>query len=438
MTTAAMLGIVFVSFFVLLFIGVPIGVSIGGMCIASILLLDSSTIGPAYIYQSMYTSMDSFVLLAVPLFTLSGAIMSRGGLSKRLFDFFAYFVGGFSGGLPCAVIITCLFYGAISGSATATVMAVGSMCVPVLLQMGYDKTFSVTTVAVAGGLGVIIPPSIPFILYGNTAQISVGNLFIGGILPGCLIAACLMIFAVWFCKYRGGEDKMKVRAYYEEVRSRGFGRLFKESFWALLAPVIILGSIYGGIATPTEAAVISVAYGFIVCLFVYKSIKVKDLWKITKSAAVSIAPTVYIIAVAGAFGRCMSLMGGQQFVADMFVGIGSQPLTMVAILAFLLLLGMVMDVGPAILILAPVFNSIALSLNMNPIHMGVFVVCALSVGFVTPPVGVSLYVATSLPGKVPFLSIAKQAIPYIVFFIVALLIIAFVPQLATLFIKSGI
>ncbi|MGE4484842.1 MAG: TRAP transporter large permease [Oscillospiraceae bacterium] len=434
MSTAAMLSVVFLSFFALLFIGVPIGVSIGGMCIVSIMMINSSTIGMPYIYQAMYTSMDSFVLLAIPLFTLSGAIMSRGGLSKRLFDFFAYFVGGLPGGLPCAVIITCLFYGAISGSATATVMAVGSMCVPVLLDMGYNKTFSVTTVAVAGGLGVIIPPSIPFILYGNTAQVSVGDLFLGGILPGCLIAACLMIFAVWFCKFKGGENRTKVQGYYREIRSRGVFKLLKNSFFALLTPVIILGGIYGGIVTPTEAAAISVAYGLIVCLFIYRSIKLKDLWPIVKMAGVSIAPTVYIIAVAGAFGRCMSFMGGQDFVANMFIGIGSKTATLLAITAFLLILGMVMDVGPAILILAPVFNSIAVSLGMDPVHMGVFVVCALSVGFVTPPVGVSLYVATSLPGQVPFLKIAKQAVPYIVFFIIAILIIAFIPAISTVFI----
>lgn len=430
MTTASMLCIVFASFFALLFMGVPIGISIGGMCIISILLIDSSTIGLPYVYQTMYTSMDSFVLLAIPLFTLSGAIMSRGGLSKRLFDFFAYFVGGMPGGLPCAVIITCLFYGAISGSATATVMAVGSMCVPVLLNMGYDKTFSVTTVAVAGGLGVIIPPSIPFILYGNTAQVSVGDLFLGGVFPGILIALCLMVFAVWFCKFKGGEDRERVRTYYREVRSKGLFKSFLNSFWALLTPVIILGGIYGGIVTPTEAAAISVAYGLIVCLVIYRSIRVKDLFSICKEAAVSIAPTVYIIAVAGAFGRCMSFMGGQQFVADLFVGIGGKAATLIAITVFLLILGMVMDVGPAILILAPVFHSIAQTIGMDPVHMGVFVVCALSVGFVTPPVGVSLYVATSLPGNVPFLKIAKQAVPYIVFFTIAIIIIAFVPALS--------
>ena len=352
--------------------------------------------------------------------------MSKGGLSKRLFDFFSFFVGGIPGGLPCAVIVTCLFYGAISGSATATVMAVGSMTVPVLLDMGYDKRFTVTTVAVAGGLGVIIPPSIPFVLYGNTAQISVGDLFLGGVLPGCLIALCLMAYAIWFCKTKG-EDREKLGAHYQALRKKGFVRVFRESFWALLTPVIILGGIYGGIVTPTEAAAISVAYGLLVCMLIYRSIRIRDLWPIVRQAASSIAPTVYIIAMAGAFGRCMSFMGGQQFVANMFLNTGSKTMTILLILVFLLILGMVMDVGPAILILAPVFNSIAGSIGMNPVHMGVMVVCALSIGFVTPPVGVSLYVATSLPGKVPFLDIAKQAIPYVVFFFVAVLLIGFVP-----------
>lgn len=426
MSTSIMMAIVFGSFFVLLFLGVPIGVAIGGMCLVSVGLIPGSTIGMPYIFQTMYTSMDSFVLLAIPLFTLSGAIMSKGGLSKRLFDFFSYFVGGLPGGLPCAVIVTCLFYGAISGSATATVMAVGSMTVPVLLDMGYDKRFTVTTVAVAGGLGVIIPPSIPFVLYGNTAQISVGDLFLGGVLPGCLIALCLMTYAVWFCKTKG-EDREKLGAHYRALREKGFFGVLKESFWALLTPVIILGGIYGGIVTPTEAAAISVAYGLLVCLFIYRSIRIRDLWGIIRKSASSIAPTVYIIAMAGAFGRCMSFMGGQQFVADLFLNTGNKAVTILLILVFLLILGMVMDVGPAILILAPVFNSVALSIGMDPIHMGIMVVCALSIGFVTPPVGVSLYVATSLPGKVPFLDIAKQAVPYVIFFFVAVILIGFVP-----------
>ena len=303
MTTGSMMAIVFASFFAILFAGVPIGVAIGGMCLLSITLLNSPMINIPYIFQTMYTSMDSFVLLAIPLFTLSGAIMSKGGLSKRLFNFFSFFVGRFPGGLPCAVIVTCLFYGAISGSATATVMAVGSMCVPVLLEKGYDKSFAVTTVAVAGGLGVIIPPSIPFVQYGNSAQVSVGDLFLGGVLPGILVAACLMVYAVFYCKTKG-EDRAKVTENYKQLRANGFWTLLKDSFWALLTPVIILGGIYGGIVTPTEAAAISVAYGLFVCVFIYRTIKFKDLWGIMKTAGASIAPTVYIIAMAGAFGRC--------------------------------------------------------------------------------------------------------------------------------------
>lgn len=433
MTTGTMMAIIFTSFFAILFAGVPIGVAIGGMCLLSIKLLNSPMINIPYIFQTMYTSMDSFVLLAIPLFTLSGAIMSKGGLSKRLFNFFSYFVGRFPGGLPCAVIVTCLFYGAISGSATATVMAVGSMCVPVLLEMGYDKRFSVTTVAVAGGLGVIIPPSIPFVQYGNTAQVSVGDLFLGGVLPGILVAICLMVYAVFYCKTKG-EDREKVIENYNRLHSNGFWKLLKDSFWALLTPVIILGGIYGGIVTPTEAAAISVAYGLIVCMLIYKTIEFKDLWGIMKTAGASIAPTVYIIAMAGAFGRCMALMGGQDFVANMFLSTGSKTGTLLLILGFLLALGCVMDVGPAILILAPVFNNIANSLGMNPVHMGVIVVVTLSIGFVTPPVGVSLYVATSLPGKVPFNQIAKQAVPYVCLFFLAAVIIAFAPQLSLAFI----
>ena len=187
------LVLIFLIFFALLFAGVPIGVAIGGAALLILLIDPSIPVDHSFIFQSMFVPLDSFVLLAIPMFTLSGAIMTRGGMSKKLFDFFMYFIGNRAAGMPCAVIVTCLFYGMLSGSSPATVVAVGSMTVPILLEMGYDRRFSVATVTVAGGLGIIIPPSIPFIIYGNSTGVSVGDMFLGGILPGCVCAFFLMV-----------------------------------------------------------------------------------------------------------------------------------------------------------------------------------------------------------------------------------------------------
>lgn len=425
-----MIGIIFLIFFGLLFLGVPIGVAIGGTSLIALALNPAIPADIGYIYQSLFTAVDSFVLLAVPMFTLSGAIMARGGMSKKLFDFFAFFVGKRVAGMPCAIIITCLFYGAISGSSPATVVAVGSMTVPILVEVGYDRKFAVSTVAVAGGLGVIIPPSIPFVVYGNSAGVSVGSLFLGGVLPGILIAMFLMVYAYYYCKKKG-EDREKLEENYRRLRDRGFWNVFKESFWALLAPVFILGGIYGGFVTPTEAAVISVVYALLACLFAYKSLRASELFGIFKSASASIAPMLYIVATASMFGRILTFLKGQEIVAN-FLGnsFSSKTVTLLVIVGFLLVLGMVVDVVPAILILAPVFSQLAKILDMHQVHMGVIIVVCLAVGFVTPPVGTNLYVATTLPGNVPFLDIAKHAVPYIVMFVVAILFIVFIPALS--------
>ena len=263
--------VLFIIFVILLIIAIPVGITLGITAVLPSVFDPSFTVGAKYLIRAMFGGLDSFPLLAVPMFVLSGIIMAKGGISRKIFDVFAYFFGRFTAGMPCAVVITCLFYGAISGSAPATVAAVGSMTIPVLIGLGYDKTFSTSLVAVAGGLGVIIPPSIPFIMYGMASGASVSDLFLAGIIPGFVIALLLMFYAVFYCK-RFGEDKAKISAEIGTLHEKGLGAVLKESFWALLSPVIVLGCIYSGVTSPTEAAVISVYYALIVSLFVYKEI----------------------------------------------------------------------------------------------------------------------------------------------------------------------
>lgn len=420
------IGILFLVFIVLLVIAIPVGITLGITSVLPSVMDPSFTVGAKYLIRSMFGGLDSFPLLAVPMFVLSGIIMAKGGISRKLFDVFAYFFGRLPAGMPCAVIVTCLFYGAISGSAPATVAAVGSMTLPILISLGYDRTFAVSVVAVAGGLGVIIPPSIPFIMYGMASGVSVSNLFLAGILPGLVIAGLLMVYAVWYCKTRG-EDKVRIEAAVGELRAKGLGAVLKESFFALLSPVIVLGCIYSGLTSPTEAAVISVYYSLIVGMFVYKEIKIGDLWGIFVEAIKTFTPILFILAASTAFSRILTLLQVPQAVSSFILdNFSSKVVILLVINLFLLVVGMVMDTTPAILILTPILLPITEAIGVDPIQFGVIMVVNLAIGFVTPPIGVNLFVASAL-SDVPVMDIAKKAIPMILMFIVALLLFTFIP-----------
>ena len=421
--------VVFILFVICLMIAIPVSISLG---IASVLpgAFDPSfTASATYVIRSMFGGLDSFPLLAVPMFVLSGIIMARGGISKKLFDVFAYFMGNRTAGMPCAVIVTCLFYGAISGSGPATVAAVGSMTIPILADLGYDRKFATAVVAVAGGLGVIIPPSIPFIMYGMASGASVSDLFLAGIIPGLLIGGLLMIYAVFYCK-KNGEDKERIREVVGELHKKGFLAVLKESFLALLSPVIILGCIYTGVASPTEAAVISVFYALIISLFAYRTIHLKDIWAILVESIRTYAPIMFILAASVAFSRVLTLMQVPQAISAWILGNFTNKISLLLVInLFLLLVGMVMDTTPAILILTPILLPIVTQIGMNPIHFGIMMVVNLAVGFVTPPIGVNLFVASSLT-DIPVMDLAKHAMPMILYFLLALLLITFVPQVS--------
>lgn len=419
-------GLLFILFVVFLIIAIPVGITLGITAVLPHVFDPSFTVGAKYLIRAMFGGLDSFPLLAVPMFVLSGIIMAKGGISRKIFDIFAYFFGRFTAGLPCAVIVTCLFYGAISGSAPATVAAVGSMTIPILIGLGYDKTFSTSLVAVAGGLGVIIPPSIPFIMFGMASGASVSNLFLAGIIPGFVIALLLMSYAVFYCR-KNGEDKARIEEEIGKLHEKGFGKVFKESFWAILSPVIVLGCIYTGVTSPTEAAVISVYYALIVSLFIYKEIKFSDLWSILVEAIKTFTPILFILATSTAFSRVLTLMQVPQTVSAFILGnFSSKVVILLVINVFLLIVGMVMDTTPAILILTPILLPIAQSIGVDPIQFGVIMVVNLAIGFVTPPIGVNLFVASALT-DVPVMEIAKKALPMIALFLIALLLFTFVP-----------
>ena len=421
--------VVFILFIICLLIAIPVSISLGIVSVLPGAFDPSFTASGTYVIRSMLGGLDSFPLLAVPMFVLSGIIMARGGISKKLFDVFAFFMGKRTAGMPCAVVVTCLFYGAISGSGPATVAAVGSMTIPILIEMGYDKKFSTALVAVAGGLGVIIPPSIPFIMYGMASGASVSDLFIAGVIPGLLIGGLLMIYAFFYCK-KNGEDQQKKEAMVGELHEKGFLKVLKESSFALLSPVIILGCIYTGIASPTEAAVISVFYALLISLFIYRSIKVRDIWSILVESIRTYAPILFILAASIAFSRVLTLMQVPQDISTWILSHFTNKIVLLLVInLFLLIVGMVMDTTPAILILTPILLPIVEAVGVDPIHFGIIMVVTLAIGFGTPPIGVNLCVASSLT-DLSVMEIARKAMPMIVYFLIALLVITFVPAVS--------
>jgi len=423
--------LVFVVFLVAIAVSIPIGVSMILGSVAPIFLMGKGgTI--AQVLNNTFSGANSTPILAVPLFILGGVIMAEGGISRRLFNFFAYFVGRFTGGLPCAVILTCLFYGAISGSGPATTAAVGSMCIPFLVGMGYDKTWSAGLIAVAGGLGVIIPP----VLYSLATGVSTGDLFLGGVLPGILIGLFMMIYAIFYCK-KHGEDRELINMKMAELKKDGLWPLFRESFWALLCPVIVLGGIYAGLFTPTEAACISVFYALIVSLFIYKTIQFKDLIPFLCSSVKTYGGLAFVLAFATAFGRVLSLTKATKVVESFILeNFHSSWSVMTVLVIIFLLLGMVMDTGPAIIILAPVLLPAVEQLGVDPVHFGVVLVCCLSIGLATPPFGLDLFVAGNLAEKPP-MSVAKKAVPFMIAFLIALILITYIPAISMVLVEAA-
>lgn len=423
------IGAFFLILAVLLVIGLPVGGVFGLMGLLPSLLNPDFPFAAPDVARSMFAGMNSFTLLAVPMFMVSGMIMAEGGLSECLFNFFAYFIGNKTAGFPCAVVVTCMFYAAISGSSPATVSAVGAMTIPFLVSMGYPMIFAASIVTVAGGLGVIIPPSISYIVYSSAAAASPSDLFIAGIIPGVLIGVSLMIYCYYYCK-RNGEDKAKLEANYREIRAKGFLPLLKESFWALLTPVIILGTIYSGVCSPTESAVISVFYGLFVCLFVYKTISLRDLGNVFMKGAQTYVNILFVIAAATSFARVLTLLRYPQTISESVLSVSDSTVVVLLIMNLIMLVcGMIIDNIPNIMILTPIMVPIAKAVGVDPVHFGIIMTCNLAIGMVTPPMGINLFVAAGMT-KIPMLKLAKACVPFLIAFFISLMLITFIPQLS--------
>ncbi|WP_340081817.1 TRAP transporter large permease [Terribacillus sp. FSL K6-0262] len=416
--------IMFGSFGLLLVLSVPIGIALALSSIATLLYAQDTPL--EFLAQGLVTSIDSFPIMAVPFFILAGEIMGRGGLSKRLIKVAESVVGNIKGGFAMTTIITCFFFAAISGSGPATVAAVGGIMIPAMVQMGYGKQFAAGIVAAAGTLGVIVPPSIPMIVYGVASGTSVGDLFIAGILPGLLIAVLMLLYVYFYARKNG---------YSGTGEAFSFKRLIRavwDAKWALIVPVIILGGIYGGFFTPTEAAVVAVVYGLIAGMLIYKELRLKDLYDVFRNAALMTVTIMVIIGAATAFGKIMIIEQMPAKIAGGMLSISDNPVILISLIVILLLfIGMVMDTTAAIIIFTPLLMPVGIELGFDPVHYGLIIILALIIGFISPPIGVNLFVASEISG-LSIMKISKAIVPYIAVMLLALILIILIPEIALL------
>ena len=420
------IAVLFGSFALLLLLTVPIGIAIGLSTLATIIY--SGTLPVEFLAKELITSVDSFPLMAVPFFILAGEIMGKGGISERLFNVANALVGNKTGGFAIATIITCMFFAAISGSGPATVAAIGGVMIPAMVRQGYDIKFATAVVAAAGSIGVIIPPSIPMVIYGVTGSVSIGDLFIAGIVPGILVGISMMIWAYIYSKKKGykGMD--------EPTSIKKIGKALWDAKWAMLIPIIILGGIYGGFFTPTEAAVVAVVYGLFASMILYRELKIKDLAKVVTDSALTTATVLIIVGTANAFGRLLTIEQIPNQIAESLLSISTNPTVIILLITVLLLIvGMFMDTLAAIIILTPILLPIAIQIGYDPVHFGILMVVNLAIGFFTPPVGVNLFVASGISG-VSIEALSRAVLPFLVAMLITLLIITFIPQLVLLFV----
>lgn len=414
------------SFFVMLFLGIPIAFA---LCTSSLLyLIMFSRVPLVIVAQQMLKGVDSFTLMAIPFFVIAGCLMQSGGISKRIVDFAKKLVGWMPGGLAVVDVVASMIFAAMTGAGAATTAAVGGIMIPSMEEDGYDPGFASAIQTVAGVFGPIIPPSILMVLYAVAAGTSVGDMLLAGLVPGLFLGAVLIAVVIWMCIKKGyrGSSKFNLG---EVLKSLG------QAIWALLAPVIILGGIYSGLVTPTEASAICCFYCLFVGIFVYKEIPIKSVPKVVYGGVKSAAGIMLIVAATQVFGWVITRAGIPQMVAKMFTSsITNGTVFIFAVVLILLVAGCFIDAVPALLIFAPIFYPTAEAYGVDLVHFGVIMVIVLCIGLATPPVGINLYVASSVGGQPVHKIIPHLPIPLLAIFIGTLIVIL-VPEL-TLFLPS--
>ena len=399
---------------------VSVAVSIG---LASILGIQVGNANMLISVKEMFNSINKFPLAAIPFFILAGNIMETGGISRRLVEFAKSLVGGVQGGLPMTCVLTCMIFAAVSGSSVATTFAIGTILIPALIKHGYPTTWAAALQATSAELGVIIPPSIPMILYGVSAEVSIGELFIAGFGPGILIGLALMLFVWVYCRIKGwGKNDGDGRL--------GVGKATWQAGWALLMPVIILGGIYGGVFTPTEASAVAVFYALVVGMVIYREIKVADLAIILRKSVLSSAVIMFIIANAGLFAFLITRAGVPDAIGHWLEDVLKTPAYfLLGVNAALFLIGMFIETSAAIIVLAPILAPVAMHFGIDPVHFGLIMVVNLALGMITPPFGVNLFAACTV-ARISLDRMIKDLIPFVLVILACLMVITYVPGLS--------
>jgi tripartite ATP-independent transporter DctM subunit len=401
-------------------LGISVAVSIGLAAIVGIRVLDLDMLVAV---KEMYAAINKFPLAAIPFFILAGNLMESGGISRRLVDFAKSLVGGVQGGLAMSCVLTCMIFAAVSGSSVATTFAIGAILIPALVRHGYPANWAAALQAASAELGVIIPPSIPMILYGVSAEVSIGELFIAGFGPGLLIGAALIAYVGWRSRREGwGRDDAEGRL--------AVGRATREAGWALLMPVLVLGGIYGGVFTPTEASAAAVGYALVVGLLLHRELRPRALPAILRRSVVSSAVIMFIIANAGLFAYLVTRAGVPEAIGVWLKDVLHGPTTfLLGVNAALFVIGMFIETSAAIIVLAPILAPVAQSFGVDPVHFGTVMVVNLALGMITPPFGVNLFAACAV-AKIPLDRIVAQLVPFVLVVLACLAVVTYVPALS--------
>jgi len=404
--------------FLLMFLGVPVSVSLGASTlITAYFFADMDLIG---LVSHVFDGLNKYSLMAIPMFIMAGSFLSKGGAAKRIIDFAKSIVGHLPGGLPISAIFASMIFAAVSGSSPATVAAIGSVMFVAIKEAGYPVGYSVGTIATSGSLGILIPPSIVFIVYGVTADLSIGKLFMAGVIPGILIGFMLMGYT-YYGAVRLGFKRQTPATFKERVTK------FKEAFWALMLIVLVIGGIYGGLFTPTEAGAASAVYAFVVSVFIYKDLKLKDVYPIIVESALTSAMIFFVIANAMIFAHFLTDETIPQQITKLIMDANVGPIMFLVIVNILLLLmGQFMEPSSIVMITVPLLLPLIYALGIDPIHFGVILVVNMEIGMITPPVGLNLFVAAGMTG-LSMKDVVMASLPWVMVLFVGLLMITYIP-----------
>jgi C4-dicarboxylate transporter DctM subunit len=415
------IAVLFGLFFLLAILGTPIAVSLGASTFVTLLLF--TDISPIEVSAMMFTKIEHYSLMAIPMFILAGNLLSKGSAANRIIEFAKSIVGHLPGGLPISAIFASIIFAAVSGSSPATVVAIGSIMFGAIMQAGYPKKYAVGTIATAGSLGILIPPSIVLIVYGVTAEVSIGKLFMAGVVPGIMLGIMMMV-VTYIGAVRLGFKREEPQPFKIRLKK------MKDASWGLMTIVIVIGGIYGGIFTPTEAAAVAAMWAFFISVFIYKDIKLKEIFSVSLESAKTTAMIMFIIANAMIFAHFLTIENIPQMITQSLISANVDKIMFLLLVNIILIVaGSFMEPSAIIMILVPLLLPVAVALGIDPIHFGIVITINMELGMVSPPVGLNLFVTSGLTGM-SIKDVIVAAFPWTMTILAGLLLVTYIPEIA--------